>query len=387
MVADCLPNAKAAILALRAIPFQRRWVKELQAIQLKMEIAGTSRIENAEFVGDELDLAVRAETREKLRTRSQRQAHAALRAYEWVAGIPDDKLVSVNLIENLHRLIVSGCDDDHCVPGVLRKSDQNVTFGSPTHGGVSGGQDCQHALERLIDQMASEFHHHDPLVQAMAAHYHLAAMHPFLDGNGRTARALEALMLQRAGLKNMLFVPMSNFHYNEKSAYLAAFADVRQSGHDLTAFLRFALKGVESEVLRLTGLIRNAVSKEIYRGLMNELFVRLESSRKRVIVKRQLQLLNHLLDKDGGVDWATLVSEVQEHYESRKRPVEAIVRDVTRLADLGAVRITPRRRENANFSIRISVNLDWPSTITETEFFEKLKTLPKSKSYSFLTRM
>ncbi len=34
-----------------------------------------------------------------------------------------------------------------------------------------------------------------------AAHYHLAAMHPFVDGNGRTARALEALMRERAGLR------------------------------------------------------------------------------------------------------------------------------------------------------------------------------------------
>lgn len=28
----------------------------------------------------------------------------------------------------------------------------------------------------------------------MAAHYHIGAMHPFGDGNGRTARALEAFM-------------------------------------------------------------------------------------------------------------------------------------------------------------------------------------------------
>ena len=58
-VAHRLLDAKAAILALRAIPFQRRWVTELQAIQLKMEVAGTSRIENAEFVGDELEVAFR----------------------------------------------------------------------------------------------------------------------------------------------------------------------------------------------------------------------------------------------------------------------------------------------------------------------------------------
>lgn len=383
-VAGRLLDAKAAILALRAIPFQRRWVTELQAIQLKMEVAGTSRIENAEFVGDELDVAVQAETAEQLRTRSQKQAHAALRAYRWVARVSDDRPVSVDMIKQVHRLIVTDCDDDHCPPGVLRSRDQNVTFGTPRHRGVLGGEQCEYALACLAREISTSFRDHDPLVQAMAAHYHFAAMHPFLDGNGRTARALEALMLQRAGLKDILFVPMSNFYHNEKSAYLEVLSEVRQSGHDLTPFLRFALKGMESEVHRLTDLIRKAVSKEIFRSLMNELFVRLESSRKRVIVKRQLQLLNHLLDKDEGVEWATLVPEVRAHYESRKHPVDALVRDLTRLADLGAISINPVQ-DTDGFSSHISVNLDWPSTITEAEFFERLKTLPKSKRYSYLT--
>jgi hypothetical protein len=33
----------------------------------------------------------------------------------------------------------------------------------------------------------------------LAAHFHFAAIHLFLDGNGRTARALEAFMLQKVG--------------------------------------------------------------------------------------------------------------------------------------------------------------------------------------------
>lgn len=215
----------------------------------------------------------------------------------------------------------------------------------------------------------------------MAAHYHFAAMHPFVDGNGRTARALEALMLQRAGLKDILFVPMSNFYHHEKSAYLAALAEVRQSSHDLTPFLRFALGGLKSEVRRLMEMIRRAVSKEIFRSIVYELLVRLESSRKRVIVKRQLLLLNHLLDKGGSVEWTTLVPEVRVRYESRKHPVAALGRDVTRLADLGAVSVGPVRDARGS-GIQISVDLDWPGTITETEFFERLKTLSRSKCRS-----
>jgi Fic family protein len=45
-------------------------------------------------------------------------------------------------------------------------------------------------------------------------------MHPFLDGNGRTARALEAFILQKVGLKDSLFIAMSNYYYEEKNEYL-----------------------------------------------------------------------------------------------------------------------------------------------------------------------
>ena len=44
-----LMAAKAAMLALTQIPYQRSWADELQKVQLKREVAGTSRIEGAEF--------------------------------------------------------------------------------------------------------------------------------------------------------------------------------------------------------------------------------------------------------------------------------------------------------------------------------------------------
>jgi hypothetical protein len=46
-VATDLVNAKAAVLALTTVPYQKSWAEELQHIQLKREIAGTSRTEGA----------------------------------------------------------------------------------------------------------------------------------------------------------------------------------------------------------------------------------------------------------------------------------------------------------------------------------------------------
>lgn len=234
-----LVEAKAQVQALIGLPYQRSWVEELQAIQLKREIAGTSRIEGADFTERELDAAL-GETPDDRFTRSQRQARAAVKAYGWIAQLPMDRPVDGNLIKDIHRLIVTGADDDHCPPGQLRRQDQNVTFGVPRHRGVAGGTECATAFTELVKAVQGPYQQHDPLIQALALHYQFAAMHPFLDGNGRTARALEALMLQRAGLRDALFIAMSNYYYDEKNSYLGKLAEVRQRSHDLTAFLVLA---------------------------------------------------------------------------------------------------------------------------------------------------
>ena len=56
-------EAKAAILALTRMPYQRSWADELQYIQLKREVAGTSRIEGAEFTEKELEARIATDAR------------------------------------------------------------------------------------------------------------------------------------------------------------------------------------------------------------------------------------------------------------------------------------------------------------------------------------
>lgn len=374
-----LLGAKAAILALTQIPYQRSWAEDLQQIQLKREVAGTSRIEGAEFTERELDAAMR-ETPQQLETRSQRQAACALTTYRWIAKLETDRPVDESLICEIHRRIVTGCDDDHCPPGRLRGRDENVTFGMPRHRGVDGGEACQDALRQLCQAARTSFRDHDPLIQALALHYHFAAMHPFLDGNGRTARALEALMLQRVGLRDTLFIAMSNYYYEEKPGYLNALAESRALNHDLTPFLKFALKGIEKQCNRLFSEIRLQVAKALYRNTMTDLFGRLRSPRKRVMSDRHVQLLQLLLDK-GSQKFSDVISQTAGLYRV-KNPRKALIRDLTYLSVLQAIEI---KQTNDKLDAVISLNLDWPTQITESEFFKRVKEMPKAKIHGFLS--
>lgn len=374
-----LTDAKAAVISLKSIPYQRSWTDALQQVQLKSEVAGTSQIEGADFTGTELDDALAVETPEQLHTRSQRQAHCAVQTYRWIARLPDDRPIDESLILQVHRGIVTGCDDDHCPPGILRAQDQNVVFGSPRHRGATGGAECAEAFSKLSASLANEFRQHDPLIQSLALHYHIGAMHPFLDGNGRTARAVEALLLQRAGLRDELFIAMSNFYYDEKPSYLAMLSKVRENNYDLTPFLSFGLRGIASQCHKLLRTIRNNVQKTLFRDVAYDLFNRMRTPKQRYIAKRQMAILNMLLESD-----KLLLDEAYKsasnHYSTLKNPWKAYIRDMIKLVAIGAVQVDAEEGS----PVTLKVNLDWPTEITETDFFERASHMPQAKTYKFM---
>lgn len=383
-VADALIEAKAAVKALTALPHQRDWLEKLQEIQLKMEVAGTSRIEGADFTEVELDAALSEPSpTEGLLTRSQRQARAAVQTYRWIATLPDDYPISEDLVREVHRRMVTGCDDDHCAPGQLRAAGQHVVFGLPMHRGCDGGEACAVAFRDLIRAVGTEYKYHDPLIQAIALHYHFAAMHPFLDGNGRTARGLEALLLQRAGLRDTAFIAMSNYYYDEKSTYLSVLAQVRSLDHDLTPLVLFCLKGVAIQCERLFREIVRSVKKALFRNMMFDLFNRLRTPRKRVIAERQVRILKLLLE--GDLTTTEIFRKRSEDYEKLSSPNVAFFRDMNALIRLRAITASLAASQVPEKKTWLcKANLDWPEQITETDFMRLVSEMPKAKTHTFL---
>lgn len=379
-IIDELTEAKAAVLSLTNIPFQRSWAENLQEMELKREVAGTSRIEGADFTDREFEEAVSSDTPDAHFSRSQRQARAAIYTYRWIAALDSDRPLDESLVREIHRRIVTGCDDDHCPPGQLREFGQNVTFGRPRHRGVEGGTTCEENMNRFVAAVNQEFLSHDPLIQALAVHYHIGAMYPFLDGNGRTARALEALILRRARLKDALFVSMSNYYYDEKNAYLSCLSESRQRGHDLTPFLRFGLRGIAIQCNRLLGEIRMHLQKSLFRDVMGQMYDRLSSTRKRALARRQCEILNKLLDLGKEIEYRELYESLGRVYSGLKSPFRAYVRDLSHLIELKAIDLELEKNKSEFRLIFVRVRIEWATEITETEFFQHINQLPKAKT-------
>ena len=368
-ILDLLIAAKTEAGILRQMPYLPQWIEEVHEEQLRLEAAGTSRIEGAEFSEREQVEALMPDAPVHL-TYSQRQLRAADATYRWLRLQPADRPVNAEFILEIHRRIVTGCDDDRCEPGALRPAAWNVTFGTPRCRGVEGGDDCRAAFDALCRAIAGAFRQHDGIIQAMATHYHIGAMHPFGDGNGRTARAVEAFMMRRASVNDLVMVSLSNYYYDHKDAYLAALDESRQRGHDLTPFLMFALPAVAERCRAVAAEIVVNHQRTLFREFARSLFGQLRSPRRRVIAERQLQILEVLLT-GGPMELRDLLHRTAVHYNALKFLERAQMRDVVGLFILDAIAI-----EDGQFQ----VNLAWPQQVSESELLERYESMPVAVS-------
>jgi hypothetical protein len=101
-----------------------------------------------------------------------------------------------------------------------------------------------------------------------------------------------------------------------------------------------------------------------------------------VIGARQVEILKVLLEqKEAGV--LELFKKTEFAYKSVKDGTKAFVRDLSQLEALQAIRVS---EGPPNFPDRtVSINLDWPQEIDEGEFLRRMKSMPKGKTFKFLT--
>jgi len=136
--------------------------------------------------------------------------------------------------------------EDVAPPGKIRG--HSVVVGNMYHGAPA--EDCLYLLERLCEWLNGQDFFAikgnetvRAILKAVAAHIYLAWIHPFGDGNGRTARLLEFHILLSAGIPSPAAHLLSN-HYNQtRSEYYRQLEYARKPGVGILPFLRYAIGG------------------------------------------------------------------------------------------------------------------------------------------------
>jgi Fic family protein len=170
-------------------------------------------------------------------------------ALEYALDQPSDRPLSIYLIRELHRILMTGVRGSNLEPGELRQRQvaigragdrpENASYVPPPPYDVPP---LLNDLERYIetdDGMA-------PLIRIALVHYQFEAIHPFNDGNGRVGRLMIALLLKKWRLMEQPCLDLSAYVLRRRDAYIAALQRVSLRG-DWTGWVQFILDGMEEQ--------------------------------------------------------------------------------------------------------------------------------------------
>lgn len=87
-----------------------------------------------------------------------------------------------------------------------------------------------------------------PVIRAIAVHYMIGYIHPFVDGNGRLARALFRRQMIGCGYRMFELVPVSAAIGAHRAGYGRAYRYTETDGGDLTYFIQFILGCIRESI-------------------------------------------------------------------------------------------------------------------------------------------
>lgn len=202
--------------------------------------------------------------------------------------------------DNLRRLhMVYTLDTEEGLPGVFRNS-QKQDFSKDYNPPKSSLQEITEDFCGWFNSAEMSVKH--PVIKAFLAHYHIGMLQPFVNANGRTARAVEAMILKQAGYK-YLHHAMAQYYRRNRKDYIKAFIkNEKTGGFDMTPFLLFCLEGASRAYKLLTDTAVSGLRLIGVRDHIRTLRV------KKSVTERQKDLLDILFRYDRPFDLTELLT-------------------------------------------------------------------------------
>jgi len=203
-----------------------------------------------------------------------------------------ESALSAELIQKIHSVLTDDLMDDPHEAGRFRQDesedekvriwdDDGLLFTPPHH------SEIKQRIDNLCRFVNDEEDFYHPVIKAVILHFMIGYIHPFTDGNGRTARGLFYWYLVRKGYRLFEYVSISEEITKSIGQYKRAYLYTEKDDADLTYFIYYHLEVIRRCIGKLEEYIARKMTE--YQALKKR--IRQQDS----INLRQIDLLNHAL--------------------------------------------------------------------------------------------
>ncbi|HYA14387.1 MAG TPA: Fic family protein [Syntrophales bacterium] len=346
-VNNLLFKARLLYTTIVDLPILPEWSVYLEEELIRRSIFSTAALEGNPLKEEEVGKIIEQADDGQKNGEAKKAILNLKKVYGFIKKIDPIKgfALTEDFIRESHRIITDGLDYTDNLPGKYRN--HIVKVGNKEHGGVYTPPKCQPDIVNLMKEFVEwinckEMMESDGLIRAALAHYHLGLIHPFGNGNGRTIRIVEAMLLRTSGIK---YVPtmLSNYYYRKIDDYYFAFSLTQKNPeHDVTIFVKFMLEGVIDSLNEIkdniTFRIRELVMRDYCTFLKN----------KKVITQRQHDLLCILLESGKTISLKNLFNVSPYNALYRNVSERTARRDMSKLLKLNIL-----LQENGDYRLNL----------------------------------
>jgi Fic family protein len=298
------------------------WIKEMQSEALILEAHHSTHIEGTQLTLSQAQRILMGEEVKGIRPDDRQELLNYKEAMDFVSEYLDKKSeITEELIKEIHRVLVKGVRGGTLEPGCYRKL-QNYMVNSLTREIIytpPPSEEVPALMKEFVEWLNKE-KDISPILMAGAAQHRFVDIHPFLDGNGRTARVLCTLILYQNGYDFKRLFSLSEFYDKNRREYYHAIQSVRDKNMDMTPWLEYFVEGLKNQMLEVKNKGEVAIRKEVV----------IERAERLNLNDRQRKILMYLLEeKRGSVD------EIGRKFNFVRRTIQ---RDLSKMVELGLVK-------------------------------------------------
>lgn len=265
-IANALTAIERARGFLEAATLSSDWITKMQSKALILEAHHTTHIEGTQLTFEESKQLWNGEHLIGVNKDDAQELLNYRKAFDLVSDyLEDGKPITEGLIREIHKSLVKNVRGNSAAPGEYRKI-QNYVVNSQTKEVIYTPPpvyDVPLMMQELVDWLNSNTNIHPVLISAIAQ-FQLVHIHPFLDGNGRTARLLSTLCLYRSGYDFKKLFTISEYYDKNRIDYYKAIQSVRAQNMNMTEWLEYFTQGLSAQLQTVKELGKQAIEQDLF---------------------------------------------------------------------------------------------------------------------------